>query len=132
MAHGQGGLKEWPNIPSVSAVLCAAGIATLAFDYSNFGDSDGEPRDDVDFPGQIEDFQSALSFASTLKNIDSERIGIWGTSLGGRNVLLVAARDKRAKSVVSQVTGMGMTQEMLSYFGGCVGTVSAFQKDLGD
>src|SRR3546814_14861075 len=45
MAHGQGGLKEWPNIPSVSAVLCAAGIATLAFDYRNFGDSDGEPRD---------------------------------------------------------------------------------------
>src|SRR3546814_9787838 len=103
MAHGQGGLKEWPNIPSVSAVLCAAGIATLAFDYRNFGDSDGEPRDDVDFPGQIEDFQSAISFASTLKNIDSERIGIWGTSLGGRNVLLVAARDKRVKCVVSQV-----------------------------
>src|SRR3546814_201522 len=132
MAHGQGGLKEWPNIPSVSAVLCAAGIATLAFDYRNFGDSDGEPRDDVDFPGQIEDFQSAISFASTLKNIDSERIGIWGTSLGGRNVLLVAARDKRVKCVVSQVPGMVMTPEMLSYFGGCDGDVAAFQQALAD
>src|SRR3546814_18142642 len=64
----------------------------------------------------IEDFQSAISFASTLKNIDSERIGIWGTSLGGRNVLLVAARDKSGKCVVSQVPGMGLTPEMLSYF----------------
>src|SRR3546814_16531413 len=74
MAHGQGGLKEWPNIPSVSAVLCAAGIATLAFDYRNFGDSDGAPRDDVDFHGQIEDFQCEFSFASPFMNIDRERM----------------------------------------------------------
>src|SRR3546814_9201099 len=78
----------------------------------------------------MEDFQSSISFASTLKNIDSERIGIWGTSLGGRNVLLVAARDKRVKCVVSQVPGMVMTPEMLSYFGGCDGDVAAFQQAL--
>src|SRR3546814_947029 len=57
---------------------------------------------------------------------------IWGTSLGGRNVLLVAARDKRVKCVVSQVPGMVMTPEMLSYFGGCDGDVAAFQQALAD
>lgn len=132
MAHGQGGLKEWPNLPSVSAALVAAGIATLAFDYRNFGDSEGSVRDDVDFPGQVEDFQNAISFATTLKNIDSDRIGIWGTSLGGRNALLVAARDKRVKCVVSQVPALVMAKEMLSYMGGCSGDVAAFEQALAD
>jgi hypothetical protein len=43
LAHGLGGLKEW-TIPEVAAALNEAGIAALAFDYRNFGDSEGLPR----------------------------------------------------------------------------------------
>lgn len=127
-----GGLKEWANIPSVSAALLEAGIATLAFDYRNFGDSEGEPRDEVDYSGQIEDFQSAISFASTLENVDGDRIGIWGTSLGGRNVLLVAARDNRVKCVVSQVPGLQMPAEALAYMGGYGGDAAALEQALAE
>jgi hypothetical protein len=75
----------------------------MAFDYRNFGDSEGQPREEVDHCGQIEDWRSAITFATTLTEIDSQRIGIWGTSLGGRNVLAVAALDARVKCVFAQV-----------------------------
>ena len=105
LAHGMGGLKEW-TIPDVATALVEAGIAALAFDYRNYGDSEGMPREEIDHPGQIEDFRSAISFATTLTEVDPERIGIWGTSLGGRNVLAVAALDRRVKCVLSQVPAL--------------------------
>ena len=102
LAHGLGGLKEW-TIPDVASALVDACIAAMAFDYRNFGDSDGLPREEIDHYGQIEDWQSAITFATILPEIDSERIGVWGTSLGGRNVLAVAALDPRVKCVLAQV-----------------------------
>jgi pimeloyl-ACP methyl ester carboxylesterase len=102
LAHGLGGLKEW-DIPAVADALIDADIAALAFDYRNFGDSDGMPREEVDHCGQIEDFKSAITFASTRPEIDIERVGLWGTSLGGRTVLAVAALDQRVKCVFAQV-----------------------------
>ena len=45
----------------------------------------------------------AITYASSLPEVDSSRIGIWGTSYTGGHVLQVAAIDKRVKCVVSQV-----------------------------
>jgi fermentation-respiration switch protein FrsA (DUF1100 family) len=102
MAHGFGGHKEW-TIPEVADAFADAGLAAMAFDYRNFGDSDGEPREEVDHAGQIEDWRSAITFGTTLPEIDPDRIGIWGTSLGGRNVLIAAAFERRVRAVVAQV-----------------------------
>ena len=130
LAHGLGGLKEW-DIPAVADALVGAGIAALAFDYRNFGDSDGTPREEVDHCGQIEDFQNAITFASTLSEIDAERIGLWGTSLGGRNVLAVAALDPRVKCVFAQVPGIADMPLWLNFgaqlFSG--GDVAKFHRD---
>ncbi len=102
LAHGLGGLKEW-TIPEVADALVEAGIAAMALDYRNFGDSDGLPREEVDHYGRLDDWQNAISYATTLAEIDRDRIGIWGTSLGGRDVLAVAAIDRRLRRVISQV-----------------------------
>jgi dienelactone hydrolase len=101
LAHGFGGLKEW-TIPEVADSLVSRGFAALAFDYRNFGDSEGLPRDEVDSPAQISNWRSAIDFATTLPEIDPTRIGLWGTSLGGMNVLIVAALDHRVRCVVAQ------------------------------
>ncbi|MBS1677083.1 MAG: alpha/beta fold hydrolase [Actinobacteria bacterium] len=106
LAHGMGGAKEW-SIPAIAEAFVADGIAALAFDYRSFGDSDGEPRDEVDHCGQVEDFQEAITFASTVEELDPDRIGLWSTSLGGRNALVVAALDWRVKCLVVQVPGVG-------------------------
>jgi uncharacterized protein len=103
LAHGHGCLKDWPNIPDVADGLIADGIAAMAFDYRNWGDSDGAPRDEVDHPGQVADWRNAITFALTLEEIDSARIGVWGTSLGGRNVLIVGGLDHRIRCVLAQV-----------------------------
>src|SRR5262249_1492785 len=52
---------------------------------------------------QIEDYQNAISFAESLPEVDSSRIGIWGISYSGGHVLILAATDPRVKSVVSIV-----------------------------
>lgn len=114
MAHGFGGLKEW-SIPVVADVFASAGFAALAFDYRNFGDSEGEPREEVDSPGQIEDWRSAITFATTLPEIDPQRIGIWGTSLGGKNVLIVAALERRIRAVVAQVPAIDWADTVLHH-----------------
>lgn len=114
MAHGMGGLKEW-TLPEVADAFVEAGMAGLAFDYRNFGDSGGTPREEVDHTGQIEDWRSAITYAGTLREIDPERIGLWGTSLGGRNALLVSALDRRIRCVVAQVPQIGSTPQEVSY-----------------
>ena len=79
------------------------GIAALVFDYRNFGDSDGEPRQHLDPWEQIEDYRNALSFAETLKEVQQDRIGIWGISYSGGHVLVVGATDPRVKCIVSNI-----------------------------
>lgn len=79
------------------------GCATLRFDYRNFGESKGEPRQHVDPWAQIEDYRNALSFARSLKQIDQENIGIWGISYSGGHVMAVAAIDSRPRFVISTI-----------------------------
>ena len=103
----------------------------MAFDYRNFGDSGGTPREEVDHYGEIEDWQSAITYATTLPEIDHERLGIWGTSLGGRNVLVVSAIDRRVKCVVSQVPLIEMMPLKWAQFM-YGGDLEKFYKDLAD
>lgn len=47
--------------------------------------------------------QMALSFAQQHPALDGDRLGLWGASYSGANVLTVAATDRRVKAVVSIV-----------------------------
>jgi fermentation-respiration switch protein FrsA (DUF1100 family) len=129
-----GGLKEW-TIPYVAEALAKAGFAALAFDYRNFGDSEGLPREEVDHCGQVEDWRSAITFGRALPEVDPERVGIWGTSLGGRNVLAVAALDRRVKCVVAQVpaiTDNGMFGALMVSGGDVAAFLRALAEDRAD
>ena len=118
MTHGAGGHKEW-FLPALSDVLLGAGIASLAYDHRNFGESDGEPRFEIDPPIHIRDYRSAITFACTLPEVDKDRIGIFGTSLSGGQVLVVGAVDRRVKCVVAQVPSVS----------GAAGTVRRYQPE---
>jgi cephalosporin-C deacetylase-like acetyl esterase len=65
----------------------------LAYHHRNFGDSDGEPRQELDPWMQVRDYRNAITFVQTLDGVDPERIGIWGTSYAGGHVLVVADAD---------------------------------------
>lgn len=130
LAHGMGGLKEW-TLPDVADAFVEAGFVALAFDYRNFGDSGGTPREEVDHCGQIEDWRSAITFVGLQPDVDSGRIGLWGTSLGGRNALLVAALDRRIGCVVAQVPPIGNTPQEVSYMV-TGGDLDAFYRELAE
>jgi len=102
MAHGFSALKE-NYLDKYAEVYAATGLAALVFDNRNFGTSDGEPRQHIDPWRQVADYRDAITYASTLPEVDETRIGIWGSSYSGAHVLVVGALDRRVKCVASQV-----------------------------
>ena len=100
MAHGLGAVRTM-RLDAYAERFAAAGYACLVFDYRNFGDSDGAPRQVLDVGRQLADWSAAVDFAHTLAGIDRNRIGLWGTSFGGGHVIATAAR-LRVAAVVAQ------------------------------
>jgi dienelactone hydrolase len=102
MAAGFACVKEM-HLDRYAEVFAAAGLAALVFDFRNLGASGGEPRQELDPWRQIEDYRHAITYASTLPEVDAGRIGIWGSSYSGGHALAVAATDRRVRCVAVQV-----------------------------
>lgn len=102
MAGGWCYVKELRQ-PQYAQDFVRRGFAALIFDYRRMGASDGQPRQHIEPWDQIEDYKNAITFVSSLPEIDASRIGIWGISYSGGHVLIVGATDPRVKSVVSNV-----------------------------
>lgn len=101
MAHGLGAVRTM-RLDAYAERFSAAGYACLVFDYRNFGDSEGRPRQLLDIGMQLEDWAAAVAYARTLDGIDRDRIGLWGTSFGGGHVISTAARLPGIAAVVAQ------------------------------
>lgn len=102
MAHGLSAVKEM-YLDDYAAAFSAAGLGVLVFDNRNFGASDGEPRQEIDPVAQTRDYRHAITYATSLPEVDRSRIGVWGSSYSGAHVLVLGAIDSRVKAVVSQV-----------------------------
>jgi uncharacterized protein len=102
MAHGFSAVKEM-YLDKFAEVFAAAGLNALVFDNRNFGASDGEPRLEIDPVQQVRDYRHAITYATTLDEVDPTRIGAWGSSYSGGHVLVLGAIDRRVKAVVAQV-----------------------------
>ena len=102
MAPGMSGVKEG-SIFRYAEFFARGGFAVLAYDNINFGDSQGEPRQEADPLLQRRGYRDAITFVSLRPEVDRTRIGVWGTSYSGGHVLEVAAHDRRVKCVVSQI-----------------------------
>ncbi|MCK6563701.1 MAG: alpha/beta fold hydrolase [Dehalococcoidia bacterium] len=101
LCHGFTAIKEL-ILPDYGRRFAAAGIAALAFDYRGFGESDGT-RGRLIWRDQVQDIRNSITFLETVPEIDPGRIGLWGTSYGGANVIYTAGIEPRAKCVVAQV-----------------------------
>ena len=89
------------SVPGTRAAT--AGHVVVAYDHRNFGDSDGEPRQELDPWVQVRDYRHAVTFAQSLDGVDADRVCVWGSSYAGGHVLVVGAIDGRVKCVVAQV-----------------------------
>lgn len=107
MGHGFTGTRNL-GLPAYAERFAAAGMAVLVFDYRHFGASGGEPRQLLDIGHQLDDYRAAVAFARAQPGIDPDRIALWGTSLSGGHVIVVAAGDSRIAAVISQVPFPGV------------------------
>lgn len=102
LCHGFAGVKEL-LLPAYAERFASAGLAALTFDYRGFGESQGE-RGRLVPERQIEDIRSAIDFLASQPGVSADRIGLWGTSLGGANAIVATARDARVKCLAVQLT----------------------------
>lgn len=103
MAHGFGALRDWGLTPFADRFV-QAGFAVVRFDYRGFGRSGGQPRRVVDGPAHVDDWVSAIDAVAARLDVDGTRLGIWGSSYSGGQVLVAASRRPQVvKAVSSQV-----------------------------
>ena len=110
LGHGFTGTQD--RLKGNAEYFANNGIAALTFDYRNFGESGGQPRQVIKIKNQLEDFKNAIAFARNQPAIDPDKIALWGSSLGGGHVITAAAKDPRIAAVVAQVPFNGFPKEV--------------------
>ncbi|OXM57561.1 peptidase [Amycolatopsis thailandensis] len=110
---GMGDLARmfWPLAPWFTA----AGLGVLGYDHRNFGHSEGEPRREVDPWRQSLDLRHALTALERRDDIDGDRLGLWGMSMGAVNCLYTAAFDWRVAAVAAiapPVSGLALRSSL--------------------
>lgn len=93
IVHGLGGIYEM-RLDAYAKRFAEEGYACLTFDYRYFGKSDGDNRHWLVKEYQQQDIETAIEFGKTLEGVDSSRVILWGTSLGGGHIIDVSARRK--------------------------------------
>lgn len=97
--HGFSGNKGETHymFTKLARALAAEGIAAFRFDCFACGDSEGDYKD-TNFYRDIYDACNAIDFAKGFKDIDKERVGVFGMSKGGYISAVLCGERKDIKS----------------------------------
>jgi uncharacterized protein len=101
LGHGLGATREM-RLDAFAARFAQAGFAALAFTYRHFGDSGGQPRQLLSIRRQLADWDAAIAWAKSHRDVDGTRIAVWGSSFGGGHSLTVASRHPELKAAIAQ------------------------------
>jgi alpha/beta superfamily hydrolase len=89
-----GGSMDNNVVCSLSETLTQASLASFKFNFRGVGGSQGEFGQGI---GEREDVEAAISFISTVKEVNSKRIGLAGYSAGAGFALPVGFNDDRIR-----------------------------------
>ncbi len=106
MAHGLSAVREM-FLDSYAAAFAAAGFPTLAYDHFGFGASDGDPRQCPAPSLQLEGYRDAVAWLGSQPGVDSGKLGIWGSSFSGGEVIVLASEGLPIGCAVAQVPFLG-------------------------
>lgn len=131
MAHGFGG-QRWMRLPAYAKHFAENGIAVFSFDYRGFNDSEGTPRNYINPKKHLEDWEAAIAHVRTLKEIDPNRIALWGTSFSGGHAIVSASKDSGISAVIAQVPFTDGMTTTLSYLSTPIFAFKALYHGIGD
>jgi alpha/beta superfamily hydrolase len=97
LCHGMESTKESDKLVFLSRALAQRGILTLRFDFAYVGESSGK-FEDITYSGEVEDLKAAYSL---VRERNTGRTAILGSSMGGTVALLFAAQEPSIASVVT-------------------------------
>ena len=75
------------------------GFVVLAFDYSHYGESEGQPRQLENPATKLSDLEAAVSYLTSLPYVKT--IGIVGVCTSAGNAAYLAANDPRIKAIAT-------------------------------
>lgn len=107
MAHGVAATGAGSRLGAYAERFAQAGIASYLFDHRQLGEPEGEHGQLRSIRRQLEDWRAAVGSARAVDAVDAERIALWGTSVSGGPVLVLAARDPRITAVIAQSPHVG-------------------------
>jgi len=93
-----GGSMDNNVVDSLSETLTQASLISFKFNFRGVGGSQGKFGQGI---GEQEDVEAAISFISTVKEVDSKRIGLAGYSAGAGFALPVGSNNARIKALVA-------------------------------
>jgi alpha/beta superfamily hydrolase len=93
-----GGSMDNNVVNSLSETLTQASLVSFKFNFRGVGGSQGEFDQGI---GEREDVEAAISLISTVKAVDSERIGLAGYSAGAGFAFPVGFNDNRIKALAA-------------------------------
>ena len=98
--HGFGSNKNSNNVKGPVKLLNDWGYGAFRFDMPGCGDSDGD-RGRVICQEQVEATQAALTYLQSRDEVDSDRIGVLGSSFGAAVAIYAGGIDERFACVIS-------------------------------
>ena len=104
MAHGTSATITMAA-DNYAEALYEAGFSVLLYDHRNLGDSDGEPRFEINPWIQGRGYRDAVTYLRTRPDVD--RIVLWGDSYSAMEVLVVGALIDDIAAIVAQMPVCG-------------------------
>ncbi|MEM8895812.1 MAG: alpha/beta fold hydrolase [Bacteroidota bacterium] len=117
---------SWTTVKEQMAGLYAEklaneGFITLAFDFRNFGESEGEPRFYESPDLKKTDVKNAVSYLTSLPEVETAKIGAFGVCAGAMYTLMAASEDDRIQSVVTTASWLHDAEAVKLFYGGAEG-----------
>jgi alpha-beta hydrolase superfamily lysophospholipase len=99
VVHAHGNAANISNHATLAAFLPKASYHVLVFDYRGYGESEGSPGR----RGCLDDVRAAVDYARSRKEVDGDRIALFGQSLGGAlSIVAAAERPGSVRAVVAE------------------------------
>jgi len=125
-------MGSWTTVKEQMAGLYAEklskeGYITLAFDFRNFGESEGEVMYWENPKMKIEDIKSAVSYLENLPEVNKDKIGAFAVCAGSMYALIATSEDPRIKAIVTAASWLHDAEAVKLFYGGEEGVKSKIE-----